>query len=131
MCAFANGKKLPALVIFKEKGGELGKRVRSAIQCPENIKVTGTTNGWMTKDKLLWWVQHMWNESEDGERRLLILDHYKPHRSADTQSLASSLDTDLSYIPAGCTSIAQPMDVSINAPFKMKITIIIYKVVLY
>ena len=118
-------------MIFKEKGGELGKRVRSAIQCPENIKVTATTNGWMTKDKLLWWVQHMWNESEDGERRLLILDHYKPHRSADTQSLASSLDTDLSYIPAGCTSIAQPMDVSINAPFKMKITIIIYKVVLY
>ena len=81
-----------------------------------------TTNGWMTKEKLLWWIQHIWNEAENGERRLLVLDHYKPHRAADTQSLVESLNTDLVYIPAGCTSICQPMDVSVNAPFKKKVT---------
>ena len=37
---------------------------------------------------------------------------------ADTQSLVESLHTDLCYVPAGCTGIAQPMNVSINAPFK-------------
>ena len=50
-----------------------------------------------------------------------MLHHYKPHRAADTGSLIRSLDTDLVFIPAGCTSICQPMDVSVNAPFKKKI----------
>ena len=49
------------------------------------------------------------------------IDHYKPHFAADTQSLLTSLEADYVYIPAGCTGIAQPMDVSINAPFKRKI----------
>ena len=61
------------------------------------------------------------DEAEDGERRLLVLDHYKPHRATDTGSLIRSLDTDLVFIPAGCTSIYLPMDVSVNASFKKKI----------
>ena len=28
------------------------------------------------------------------------------------------MDTDLCYVPGGCTGIPQPMDVSINTPFK-------------
>ena len=111
--------KLPALIIFKERSGKLGDRVRSAIKCPDNVKGTAATNGWMTTEKLLWWIRGMWKEAEDGERRLLVLHHYKPHY--DTQSLLASLDTDYVYIPAGCTGIAQPMDVSINAPFKRRI----------
>ena len=45
----------------------------------------------------------------------------KPHRAADTGSLIQSLDTDLVFIPANCTSICQPRDVSVNALFKKKI----------
>ena len=43
---------------------------------------------------------------------------YRPHLGADTISLAESMDTDICYVPGGCTGIAQPMDVSINTPFK-------------
>ena len=75
----------------------------------------------MATEKLLWWIRGIWKEAEDGVRRLLVLDHYKPHYGADTQSLLASLDTDYVYILAGCTGIAQPNDVSINAPFKEKL----------
>ena len=108
LCACADGIKLPALIIFKERNGVLGPRVRASLQYPDNNRVTASTNGWMTKEKLLHWIQDIWSVAEDGERGLLLLDHYKPHRAADAESLIESLDTDLVFIPAGCTSIAQP-----------------------
>ena len=37
------------LVIFKEKNGELGPRVRAALKVPDNVRITTTTIGWMTK----------------------------------------------------------------------------------
>ena len=52
LCAFADAMKLPALIIFKERGGKLGEQVRTAIKCPDNVKITATTNGWMTTEKL-------------------------------------------------------------------------------
>ena len=104
LCACADGRKLPALIIFKERNGVLGRRVRAALRYPDNVRVTASTNGWMTKERLLRWIQDIWSEAEDGERRLLVLDHYKPHRAADTGSLIQSLDTDLVFhLPAyGC-----------------------------
>ena len=116
LCASASGEKLPAYVVFKERGGQLGPRVKAALVTPNNVRVSASLNGWMTREELHRWIRGVWKES--SERRLLTLDHYRPHLGADTQSLAESLQTDLCYIPAGCTSIAQPMDVSINAPFK-------------
>ena len=74
LCIFAKGKKLPALIIFKERNGELGQRVRAATKCPENVRITASTNGWMTKEKL-----GLEGEAEDGEKCLLTLDHYKLH----------------------------------------------------
>ena len=49
------------------------------------------------------------------------MDLYYPHLAEDTKTLAHELDTDLVYNPSGCTSIAQPLDVSINRPFKVKL----------
>ena len=72
---------VPALIIFKERNGVLGPRVRAPLQYPDNVRVTASTNGWMTKEKLLRWIQDIWIVAEDGERRLLLLDHYKPHRA--------------------------------------------------
>ena len=116
LCASAAGEKLPAYIIFKERGGKLGPRVTAALTFPDNVKVSASTNGWMTREELHRWLRGVWKES--SIRRLLVLDNYHPHLGEDTASLAESMDTDLCYDPGGCTGIAQPMDVSINAPFK-------------
>ena len=44
----AAGEKLPAVVVFKERGGVLGERVRRSFHVPANVRVRATTNGWMT-----------------------------------------------------------------------------------
>ena len=38
--------------------------------------------------------------------------------SQEVQEITDDMSTDLVYIPAGCTSPAQSLDVSINKPFK-------------
>ena len=54
-----------------------------------------------------------------GDRRLLIVDSYKPHKSEDSVKVANErCNADVLIIPGGCTSIVQPMDKCINKPFK-------------
>ena len=101
---------------MKQRGGKLGPRVKATLSFPGNVKVSASANGCMTHEELHHWMRGVWKESSVS--RLLVLDNYRPHLGADTISLAESMDTNICYVPGGCTGIAQPMDVSINAPFK-------------
>ena len=49
LCGLADGTKLPAYLVFKEKSGRIPPRVFSNLRIPDNIKVTTTPNGWMTR----------------------------------------------------------------------------------
>ena len=57
LCAFADGSKLPAMIIFKLKNGELGPRVKANLSIPENVIVVVTKNGWMTAPILQQWFR--------------------------------------------------------------------------
>ena len=62
LCASTAGEKLPAYIIFKERGGKLGPRVKAALTFPENVKVSASANGWMIRmDKRglegVWWEE--------------------------------------------------------------------------
>jgi len=49
---------------------------------------------------------------------LLVCDQFKAHVTESTKSLATKLKTLLAAIPGGLTSQLQPLDVSVNKPFK-------------
>lgn len=54
-------------------------------------------------------------------RRLLIVDKYRPHRSEESITLAKEeCYSEVIIIPGGCTSIVQPMDKCVK-PFKDRI----------
>lgn len=72
LAANGAGEKLPALIIFKEKGGKLGPRVSKSLSFPANVRVTATTNGWMTSPMYNWWLNNLYGYNE--QRRLLIVD---------------------------------------------------------
>ena len=88
LCALAAGEKLPAYIIFKERGGKLGPRVSAALTFPDNVEVSASINGWMTREELHRWLRGVWKES--SIRKLLVLDNYRPHLGADTASLAEA-----------------------------------------
>ena len=121
LCAAADGSKLPGFLIFKERTGEIPRRVRQHLQIPANVRVTATRNGWMTRDQVLSWTQHVLGPSET--RRLLLLDNYAAHKTADVRAALDEQDVDLVLMPAGCTALAQPIDISIVKPFKVNETL--------
>ena len=49
---------------------------------------------------------------------LLVWDSFHDHLGDDTKRLLSEMKTDLAVIPGGLTSVLQPLDVSVNKPFK-------------
>ena len=117
LAVHANGVKMPAFIIFKEKGGRLGPRVRNALNVPENVIVTATENGWMTHTALCEWLSKVYGEEE--RERMLVWDANPTHKSRATKDLiAERYNTQLVFVPAGCTPLVQPCDVSLNKPFK-------------
>ena len=93
-------------------------RVRANLRIPNNIRVTASQNGWMTGEKIAVWVNRVWGPNRDDVRRMIVLDRARIHTMQATQDLLEEKDTDCILVPAGCTSLAQPADVSWNAPFK-------------
>ena len=117
LAAMADGTKLPAVIIFKERGGVLGERVRRSLRLPSNVRVRSSTNGWMTATEYQHWLVRVFGKEK--ERRLLVVDSYKPHQSEESITMAKErCNADVIIIPGGCTSIVQPMDKCINKPFK-------------
>ena len=64
----------------------------------------------------------VWSSRLDGglsqRRSMLGLDVFICHKTNDTKVLLRRTNTDLVIIPGGMTSLLQPLDVSINKPFK-------------
>ena len=52
---------------------------------------------------------------------LLGLDSYRVHMMASVVHLIQELGVEVEYIPGGCTSICQPLDVGVNKPLKVQI----------
>eukprot|EP00117_Sycon_ciliatum_P023342 scpid74092/ scgid19870/ len=59
LAANGAGEKLPALVIFKERDGVLGRRVRQQLTTPANVVATASANGWMTSDLYTRWLKNV------------------------------------------------------------------------
>ena len=114
LCVAADGTKFPAMIVFKERNGQIPPRVYQQLQAPDNVRVHATRNGWMTREALM--IRVILGRV-DG-RRLLVLDSYPAHRTQEVSEALLERNVDVVYIPGGCTALAQPVDVSIAKPFK-------------
>ena len=59
--ATASGKKLPGVIVFKERGGSLGVGVRLSLCIPPNVRVRATS-GWMTAQEHQHWLVHVYGK---------------------------------------------------------------------
>ena len=77
--------------------------------------------GWMDEEGLKIWVQKVWKARPGGllrKKSLLIWDSFRAHLVDSVKRAVKETNTDIAVIPGGLTSVLQPLDVSLNKPFK-------------
>ena len=110
----ANGLALDPLIIFR------GKNIQSTWKGDKSLKNTFyavSESGWMTTA-----IFHEWflafTETQKVRPILLIFDGHMTHLSARTVELAIKENVSLVKLPAHCTDVLQPLDVSCFNPLK-------------
>lgn len=110
----ADGTKLPPYVIFKRKTMPIDN-------IPKGIHVRVHEKGWMDAAMLGDWMRTVWNRRPGSKLKkpsLLVWDNFRGYLGEGTKAILKAMMTDLAVIPIGLTSVLQPLDVSVNKPFK-------------
>jgi DDE superfamily endonuclease len=115
LTCLADGTKLQPVIIFKGKVWP-----RSTPPPPDGVVVWFQDKGWMDETGMGKWVKH-WKKMLPGlnkSKAMLVFDSFSAHKTDQIKASLRSENTDLVIIPRGLTSMCQPLDVSINKPFK-------------
>jgi len=115
LAANADGRKLPPLLILKRK------TLPKSEAFPKDVIVRAQEKGWMTEELMLEWLKIVWGRTPTAllnEPSMPVLDVFIGHFTDSVKNQLLKMKTELVVIPGGMTSVLQPMDVSINKPFK-------------
>ena len=131
-CAM-NGFKLDPYVVFKGKNdpesGRVCREIDSKRGYPQNIALGVQEKAWMDTEKVMDWIDKVWvpfiehGATDEARWYLLILDKYRAHMVREVMNRFAVLQTVVLHIPGGYTGRLQVMDVGINKPTGMKLTI--------
>ena len=102
------------MVIFKGKT----QRVIKDISNSHGAVVSFQKEAWMDEMQMIKWIDDVWIKYTKKRCSLLILDSCTAHLTMRVQDSFRLSNTSVLVIPGGCTSVLQPLDVSINKPVK-------------
>ncbi|KAM9316104.1 serotransferrin-B-like [Gastrophryne carolinensis] len=89
---------------------------------PPRVVVAIHEKGWMDENGMRVWIEKVWSKRPGGllkKPALLVLDQFRAHISETTKKRFKQVKTQLAVIPGCLSSQLQPLDVSINKPFKV------------
>ena len=114
LACLGDGTKLPPYVVFKRK------TLPKNLNFPKEVVVRCQAKGWMDETLVQDWLRTVWSKVGGLSRRksMLVWDSFRAHLSKPVRSTLRSINTECVVIPGGMTSMLQPLDVSINKPFK-------------
>ncbi len=113
----ATGAMLPPMVIFK---GTTPRSITNVLGSQGTV-VGYQKKFWMDEKLILIWISDIWVKYTKKRPSLLFLDTFSAHLTDKVKDAFHKSNTTVLVIPGGCTSILQPLDVSINKPFKTSI----------
>lgn len=116
LCVFVDGvPRIPPMVIFHGTGSRLGDEFE---HYHPGVLVEFNPKAYMNEDLFLRYITDHLAPVLEGRPSLFALDLMGSHKTP--QVLAALRENQIlpSLIPGGCTSLVQPLDVSINKPLK-------------
>ena len=109
----ADGRVWPAFMILR------GLKKIPKVNLPSNVILAVAKSGSMDWHLMLDYIEKVLKPiSEKQPPSIIIMDDYKAHRKAQVIQKLNSLKISHEIIPGGFTSSLQPLDVSLNKPFK-------------
>ena len=114
LSCLADGTKFKLMVIFKRK-------TMPKEKFPSGVVVHCHEKGWMDEAGLKLWIQKVWKLRPGGllrKKSLLVWDSFRAHLVDSVKQAVKEMNTDITVIPGRLTSVLQPLDVSLNKPFK-------------
>ena len=120
LCVCADGTKLPPFIIFKRKNIPEG-------DFPKGVIIEANEKGWMNQDMFKVWLNKVWNNRKSAffskPKSLLIFDAAPSHRTDGVKDFIKKYipKCEVAVIPGGLTKRLQPLDISVNKFFKMKL----------
>ena len=113
LACLGDGTKLPPYVVFKRK------TLQKNLNFPKEVVVRCQAKG-MDEPLVQDWLQTVWSKVGGLSRRksMLVWDSFRAHLSKPVLSTLRSINRECVVIPGDMTSMLQPLDVSINKPFK-------------
>ena len=116
------GEKLPPWIIVKGKTDRCEDRYRNdprlrSLLSGGHVFFTHSTKGWATKDVMKTYLTWLSTRIEP-EWSYLVWDLHASHRDETVKAVAHESRVNLAYVPAGQTSVWQPMDVRVFGALK-------------
>jgi hypothetical protein len=115
------GQKLKPYVIFKGISGPRSRITNTLRNLQNEIECSVQKNAWVDTTEMIKYIDMVlapFMQNHLGSRCLLILDNFSVHLSSLVREKLSSLNIDPLYVPSGMTGFLQPLDISVNKPFK-------------
>ncbi|GBC10346.1 hypothetical protein RclHR1_09550007 [Rhizophagus clarus] len=108
------GSSYPPICIFKEK------RMPHGEHLPTGIIVWFQENGWMDANLMKDYINYFKDAviSRPRTPKMMVYDSFRGHLYDSIKKDFHEIGFDLAVIPDGLTSICQPLDITINKPFK-------------
>ena len=111
----ASGRKLPPMVIFKRK-------TLPREKFPAGIVVRCNAKGWMDEATMIDWIDSCFVKRPGGfshtSTSLLVVDSIRAHLTDSVKDHLRKTNSSLTIVPGGLTKLLQPLDISVNKPFK-------------
>ena len=131
---FADGEmRVLPLIFFKGKGIG-GSILREMLLYDPRVKVKFNPTAYANSENIQEWIEEQLvpalncQPALNSQPALLALDLFGGHKTDNVLDTPKAHDITLSVIPASCTGIVQPLDISINRPFKdiLKVLLFLY-----
>ena len=121
LTVFADGGCLKPLLIFRGKGLRITAKEKKEYD--SRVVVRFQENAWCDKGVMKFWINSMWNRpfrEAQHRAKLLVADMHRAQTTDEVKELLEKYcHTSIALVPPGTTWLVQPLDVAINAEFKV------------
>jgi hypothetical protein len=117
---FADGvaRVKPLIISRGKENSSWARRAKETKRYDSRVVVKFNPKAYANTAIILFWLEELLLPVLGSRPTLLVMDLLRAHKTGPVRKFLKSNDITLSMVPGGCTGLVQPLDVSVNRPFK-------------